>query len=112
MATRPATGSLKMPVTTVRPFQTTALGSPTLTDTTCSSDDGCIRLLLLIPQSLLHLGTRGAVRRFQGGVPAKTQRLSFLDNWRECLSSLRCALGQALSAAKGLASWADPSLRF
>src|SRR6266566_5084657 len=47
MVTRPVTGSLKMPVTTVRPFQTTALGSPTLTDTTCSSDDGCIFLLLV-----------------------------------------------------------------
>src|SRR5947209_8625147 len=48
MATRPATGSLKMPVTTVRPFQTTALGSPTLTDSTCSAGDGCMLLLLLI----------------------------------------------------------------
>src|SRR5712691_8180703 len=76
MVTRPATGSLKMPVTTVRPFQTTALGNPTLTDTTCNSDDGCICLLLFIPQSLLHPVFRGAVRCFQGVVPAKTQRLS------------------------------------
>src|SRR5438552_13115880 len=49
MATRPTTGSLKMPVSIVRPFQMTALGSPTLTDSTCSVEAGCMLLLLLIP---------------------------------------------------------------
>src|SRR5205823_2585189 len=77
MATRPATGSLKMPVTTFRPFQTTALGRPTLTDSTCSVDDGCMLLLLLTnTQFSLHLVFEV---RFDAGrreVSAKTDRLS------------------------------------
>src|ERR1700730_7014436 len=91
MATRPATGSLKMPVTTVRPFQTTALGNPMLTDTTCSSDDGCICLLLFIPQSLLHPVFRGAVRRFQGGVFSSIGfllRPPFGGEWRKEIRGL------------------------
>src|SRR6266516_1624612 len=73
MATRPATGSLKMPVTTVRPFQTTALGSPTLTDSTCSVDDGCMLLLLLIPSFRFTSYSRFA-STLGGEVYAKIQR--------------------------------------
>src|SRR6266487_4719003 len=78
MQTRPATGSLKMPVTTVRPFQTTALGSPTLTDTTCSSDDGYIRLLLPhtpvfasphVPRCSATLGGEGCRQRPSASLP-------------------------------------------
>src|SRR6266487_7016573 len=47
-AMRPATGSLKIPVTTVRPFQATALGSPTFTDLTCCTSDGCMLFLLKV----------------------------------------------------------------
>src|SRR5262245_14955753 len=35
-----------MPVSTCRPFQSTSLGRPTLTDSTRSSGDGCMVLLL------------------------------------------------------------------
>src|SRR6266536_4658781 len=45
-ATRPGTASLKIPVTTVRPFQITSLGCPTFTDITCITDAGCILFLL------------------------------------------------------------------
>ncbi|QFS50359.1 hypothetical protein GXM_07853 [Nostoc sphaeroides CCNUC1] len=34
--TRPSTGSLKIPVVTVLPFQSTSRGSPTLTEITCT----------------------------------------------------------------------------